>query len=115
MVMQTGQMDSDAAIQVITKSERYFGKMNYKSKEKNMNQAANECRRCGRLHEFRQCPAFGVESQKCGRNNHHHAKMCMSRGLLKARPAARASRTVDNIENDIDIDMLHIGTILRIN
>ncbi len=44
--------------------------------------------------------------------------MCMSRGLLKTRASrtiARASRTVDNIENDADIDMLHIGTILRIN
>ncbi len=40
-VMQTGQMDSEAAIQVIRKSKRCSGKMNYKSKEKNNNQHAN--------------------------------------------------------------------------
>lgn len=37
----------------------------------------------------------------------------MLKGLIKTK--TRASRSVDDLENDFDIDMLHIATILRIN
>lgn len=35
------------------------------------------CRKCGKSHPPRPCPAFGVSCQKCGKLN-HYAKMCES-------------------------------------
>lgn len=77
--------------------------MNYKSEEKNKCHPVNKCRRCGRLHKLRQCQAYGVECHECGKNN-HFAKMCMTKGLIKTK--TRASRNVDNVENDFDVDIL---------
>ena len=43
------------------------------------------CKKCGRTHKARQCPAFGTKCEKCGRDN-HWANCCNSQ---KNNPARR--------------------------
>lgn len=59
------------------------------------------CRKCGKSHRPRQCPAFGVSCRKCGKLN-HYAKMCES-------SQATYKRTVHDLSPEIDT--LFIGTM----
>lgn len=67
---------------------------NKKSKEK-------MCRKCGKSHPPRQCPAFGVSCRKCGKLN-HYAKMCEPSYALH-------NKTVHDLSPEIDT--LFIGTV----
>ncbi len=61
----------------------------------------NTCRKCGKSHQPKQCPAYGVECHKCGKQN-HYAKMCESSN-------APLGKTVHSV--DPEIDALFIGTV----
>lgn len=61
----------------------------------------NTCRKCGKSHQPRQCPAYGVACHKCGKQN-HYAKMCGS-------GKAQQGKMVNNVNPEIDT--LFIGTV----
>ncbi|KAK3741617.1 hypothetical protein QZH41_019256 [Actinostola sp. cb2023] len=53
------------------------------SKQPNQRQPSNQpsnkpCYRCGKIHEFRKCPAFGQTCRKCHREN-HFASVCQAK------------------------------------
>lgn len=64
--------------------------------------ATRNCRRCGKSHEPRQCPAFGAVCHKCGKGN-HFAKICHAASRNDSR-----AKTVHSIMNEID--SMYIGT-----
>ena len=61
----------------------------------------NTCRDCGKSHQPRQCPAYGVACYRCGKQN-HYARMCGT-GQIQTR------KTVHKL--DAEIDALFIGTV----
>lgn len=61
----------------------------------------NMCRKCGKSHQPKQCPAYGFSCHKCGKQN-HYAKMCGS-------GKAQHRKTVHDISPEIDT--LFIGTV----
>lgn len=59
------------------------------------------CRKCGKSHQPRQCPAYGVSCRNCGKQS-HYAKMC---GSVKAQHG----KTVHDVSPETDT--LYVGTV----
>ena len=66
-----------------------------------MGQRHETCKQCGKSHQPRQCPAYGVSCHNCGKQN-HYAKMCRS-------AKAQHHKTVHDVAPEIDT--LYIGTV----
>lgn len=65
-----------------------------------------DCRRCGKSHEIRKCPAYGTTCRNCEGKN-HWSKMCKNKNVKQ-----RSSKRVNAIEEDDDI--VYIGELKSI-
>lgn len=96
----------ERAIHVVNKTK---GKDNQQWKQGRRQQAQSfsnkgkdqTCRKCGKSHPPRQCPAFGVSCRKCGKLN-HYAEKCES-------AQATYKKTVHDLSPKIET--LFIGTV----
>lgn len=59
------------------------------------------CKKCGKIHQPKQCPAYGLTCRKCGKLN-HNAKMCES-------TKATQKKTLHDLSKERDT--LFIGTV----
>ena len=96
----------ERAVHVVERSKGKSNQQWYKG-QKHQDQSNNKsakdqrCRKCGKFHQPKQCPAFGVSCRKCGKLN-HYAKMCES-------AKATYKKTVHDLSQEIDT--LFIGTV----
>ena len=58
----------------------------------------NQCSRCGTVHAYKQCPAFGRTCGKCGIPN-HFAKMCKAK-----HPTRKQKHNVNAVEDDVRVN-----------
>lgn len=101
--MQMTPITCDAQIDAVEKTrghKRISSRFNNAKK-----QTTISCLKCGRQHEPRQCPAYGVVCHKCGKNN-HFSKVCRTMGMKRDNFKSKA---VNNIESEVD--SLYIGMI----
>ncbi|XP_058827479.1 uncharacterized protein K02A2.6-like [Topomyia yanbarensis] len=65
-----------------------------------------QCKKCGRKHTKRSCPAFGKTCRKCGSSN-HFAAMCKSKSVVHSIQHSEKNE----IDSDEDSDELFIGSV----
>lgn len=69
------------------------------------------CRNCGRVHESRNCPAFGTKCKSCGIKN-HWASVCRSKG--RSTNFQQDSRHINAVEQDSsesDSEFVYLGEL----
>ena len=70
-------------------------------------EVVSKCRKCGKSHAPRQCPAFGKMCFDCGKNN-HFSNMC----LKKKVSAIEKRKSSDiNVDYTIDDEPLFLGAV----
>lgn len=102
-VMQTTHATRDAQVAAIAKAP---GRKKAGTWTKaNKKPASGDCRRCGKTHEPRQCPAYGAVCHNCGKRN-HFSKVCRA---ATSSSSSNKTKSVNCIESDLD--SLFIGTV----
>lgn len=72
-----------------------------KEKWKSQQESSRGCRKCGRVHSFRNCPAFGKNCRKCGKLNHFAIKCSSSRPV----------RDLEIVDDESKQSELLLGTV----
>uniref|UniRef100_H3A369 CCHC-type domain-containing protein n=1 Tax=Latimeria chalumnae TaxID=7897 RepID=H3A369_LATCH len=67
--------------QIINKNKMHHRKV--EQKETHKHTKGKSCGKCGNVHEYRNCPAFGKKCKFCGKYN-HFARQCKSKSNLHA-------------------------------
>lgn len=76
---------------------------------------ASACKRCGRRHEPRQCPAYGKECNRCHKMN-HYAKFCKSNNIDIINVDENGdSLFIGRVENNNNINALGWLETIKIN
>lgn len=71
-----------------------------------------QCRRCGRTHGPRSCPAFKKRCNKCKKDG-HFAEMCQAKMELQSRQTTNRSKKVHQVAEESSDDDLFISTISK--
>ncbi|XP_064410442.1 uncharacterized protein K02A2.6-like [Latimeria chalumnae] len=103
--------DKKESVHLVKKADASYGKLKsdknkmhhrkVEQKETYKHTKGKSCGKCGNVHEYRNCPAFGKKCKFCGKYN-HFARQCKSKANLHA---VRESRT-DSSENELNIDAI---------
>lgn len=93
--------ESVNAIQKKNKEKHKFKTKPVSQKEDYVTKVRN-CKKCGRSHEARKCPAFGKECHKCHKSN-HFAKMCRGHTIQKRPPKIHGINASDT-ESEYEIN-----------
>ena len=98
----------------VNKKATPSGKFQPKDKKEKDNQPktstgpSKACKRCGRLHTPRKCPAFGKICQKC-KNRNYFASQCLSKNVHFVENNQAAQLVVE----DEQLEELFIGQVQK--
>ncbi|XP_057184972.1 uncharacterized protein K02A2.6-like [Triplophysa rosa] len=101
---KTSGGESSSVAAVTGKMQKYISR---KMTQRRQNEMFN-CKRCGKRHQPKQCPAYGKACAKCGGQN-HFAKQCFSKGKQ------HGSGHVHTVEETALSDTFFVGMVEQID